>query len=342
MSSPSLASDSYTSFTSFTERHAAPNHLFSADVASDTSERGVILKDLEDSISLDEHNAQYLLKAFDISLDDRSARMPGDDSFASHFPEVLLESPTSTRSRHVELDCEHRPENPFLSTPLRLKHFSRLSPTTLRGLLRSPSVRSLSPDFSEELPSDYFLDAALDHASESPVASVFPKRDLFAGPMTPPMTGKIPDCAQLPSARVDLPAVAELKPSPSDPEAFISPLPSPPHDNEAQRASVYHLMPAATIEQFRRVIDELSLSSGQSLIERRQAPPLPQVQTLTPPRASIAKKPAGFLEVEFATLLLERAENEEAEAEKLAQMAKRLRNLAECRRTLAHLMQDSD
>ncbi|KAF9046046.1 hypothetical protein BDZ89DRAFT_1058607 [Hymenopellis radicata] len=369
--SPSCLSSS--SYTSFSERHLGSHHLFSSSTEPESVGRQALIQTLDDSISSDEQNVQNLLKAFDISVRDIQ-RVDSEPSLpAPPFPELILDIPTtSTPLRAKNTDRRH----PFLSTPLRLKHFSKLSPTILRGLLRSPSVRADSSDgsLSDDLASDYFFDDDAALVPESPVARVFPAdkenpaksadSDFFGragGPMTPPLTGRIPECAKLPSLSYaplqrsmdfedtsPLKNGGGLKPGAADPEEFVSPFPSPPLETE--RHSVFlptqhHSMPAATIEQFRRVIDELGgPSSRKSISERRDAPPLPKVHVK--PRVHIPSpisppgKKAGFLEVEFAGLLLERAENEDDEAEELSRMVDRLRHLAECRRVLARVIKD--
>ncbi len=358
--SPSCLSSS--SYTSFSERYIGSHHLFSSSTEPESVGRQALIQTLNDSILSDEQNVQNLLKAFDISV--RDIQRVDSESFlpAPQFPELILDIPTtSTPLRAKNTDRRH----PFLSTPLRLKHFSKLSPTILRGLLRSPSVRADSSDgsFSDEQASDYFVDdAAL--VPESPVARVFPAAekengksadsDFFrrAGPMTPPLTGRIPDCDKLPSlSYTPLERFLDFEESSPFKHAadlkFVSPLPSPPLETERHSSILstqHHSMPAATIEQFRRVIDELEGPSRKSISERRDAPPLPKVHVkprvhIPSPISPPAKK-AGLLEVEFAGLLLERAENEDDEAEELSRMVDRLRHLAECRRVLARAIQD--
>jgi hypothetical protein len=152
-----------------------------------------LLTDLNFALEDDEATAETLLKAFDLSLDDCDPKL---STFDVHVPaQVELAQDSFTLPPSTS-------QNPFLSTPMRLKHFSRLSPSILRVLLRSPSLRSPS-----------LCDDSLDSAPESlgspllrwrpdnlhaPSDSDLQSRQASL-PLTPPPTGRIPFSTQLPN-----------------------------------------------------------------------------------------------------------------------------------------------
>ncbi|KIY67339.1 hypothetical protein CYLTODRAFT_454526 [Cylindrobasidium torrendii FP15055 ss-10] len=178
--------------------------------------------------------------------------------------------------------------------------------------------------------------------------------------MTPPPTLKLP-ATELPLDIGVLGVGLEVEtPSPgktlaTSQDTFLSPLPSPPIEEESEdliSGSYFsHRYPAvlpATVNQFRRVIGEMT---GKKPLKHRRSSPEVSVVTASPTSLSAAcspihlterkfsKRRAGFLEVEFAQLLRDRAADEEAEAEVLYDMAQRLKSLAKKRRALAERVQ---
>jgi hypothetical protein len=158
-----------------------------------------LLTDLNFAVDGDEASAETLLKTFDLSLYDDPKPSAFDDdarTAASAPAELTQDSFTDLRPSSSQ--------NPFLSTPLRLKHFSKLSPSILRALLRSPSLRS--PSFGDDS-----LDSNSNSLSPvgSPVPQWRPNNSPFVNAnsdsqspqpsllLTPPPTARIPFSAQL-------------------------------------------------------------------------------------------------------------------------------------------------
>ncbi|KIY49563.1 hypothetical protein FISHEDRAFT_58429 [Fistulina hepatica ATCC 64428] len=98
-------------------------------------------------------------------------------------------------------------KHPFLTTPLRMKHFPRLSPSILRRLLRSPSIRLSSPDSSfgrdSSFASSQEAHSVLDICGASPISpdSVQENSPIPPGPPSFPEAGtsaeKCQACAEL-------------------------------------------------------------------------------------------------------------------------------------------------
>ncbi|KAJ6629193.1 hypothetical protein B0H10DRAFT_29712 [Mycena sp. CBHHK59/15] len=264
-----------------------------------------LLTELHVDVQEEELTAETLLKAFDISLHD----LPTCDTLqASGF---LSESGKQTKDRAGtnESPANHpHSQNPFLSTPLRLKHFPRLSPTILRVLLRSPSLPSSSfcGDDSFEVP--YSVDSTPDLDEPFPLGS-----PLFGLRTTSNSAEERCSCAEE-SAVTTRACSLPLTPPPSGHIPFSSQLPDPAFHNSTERIfdhghhpagvarnytmagpfldSVSHVMdnfpsnslvsPAAVIN-FRRVIDELKgLDSGDQGVNSAfeckhddNSPPLP-------------------------------------------------------------------
>ncbi|KAG7448981.1 uncharacterized protein BT62DRAFT_1073523 [Guyanagaster necrorhizus] len=344
--------------------------MVSPNVDRYTSAKSIIrpkcLQCLADTISLDEKSAEYLFKAFDVSNGDLHSTSPVAISPLLPPLEPFAEPPSfSLPPRDDESDVKH----PYLSTPLRMKHFSKLSPTILRGLLRSPSLRVFTPDPSvSEEHSGYLLDPALITSSRSfeHLDSNHPPTDAAEGHnlpylISPPPAAKIPSVPHLPVCDEIYTAKMSQTVGPVlfHSKKFVSPLPSPPF--EERRPSLRtHTCPASslsasTIAQFRLVVDELG-RTGNGLEKRK-----PLQSNLRPsllPEASrtvdlqsqgstgvvgnvtpLTMRAHGVLEAEFVDLLLQRAEREEAEAEQLRTSAMRLRMLAQRRRKLARIVQ---
>ncbi|KAJ7591297.1 hypothetical protein C8J56DRAFT_1163281 [Mycena floridula] len=127
--------------------------------------REQLLQDLEDIVFAAEQASMNILRSFDIDDEPPYAETEEDDDKTSYIQPQSPESPVA---------------NPFLSTPLRLKHFSRLSPSILESLLRSPSIRIPTPDNSFD-PSELSISLLKSRQSE--------RWDML--PMTPPPTGRL-------------------------------------------------------------------------------------------------------------------------------------------------------
>ncbi|KAF7313624.1 hypothetical protein HMN09_00518800 [Mycena chlorophos] len=250
----------------------------------------------------EEELVQTLLKAFDLKLD------------LYQEPDVPAFNPDALYSAS------------FLSTPLRTKHFSRLSPSILRGLLRSPSLRS---EFEDSLDDISVISPNRHTASECNTHGPSP-------PLTPPPTARIPDSEQLPN--VDIFAGSQVQDITDSVRA--SSLLSPPK----RAAANYLLLSPAAVRNFKRVIDEMKgfgPESGEAIAERknpvRSCPASPCVgllhTTSTPARNGFGT--LGVLEEEFVRLLEQRAADEAAHAKELREIADRLDALARSKRKLA-------
>ncbi|KAJ7179323.1 hypothetical protein C8R46DRAFT_1324569 [Mycena filopes] len=334
---------------------------------SDAGNRWRLLTNLHEILDNDEETAEILLKAFDLSLHDC-------DSNTQNF---LTESPPSTQT---PMDPDHSRQagteigssscqNPFLSTPMRLKHFSRLSPSILRDLLRSPSLRtpSLCDDSldsasnSNDLSSPQFPVSAW-RLNKSPPANF--ESDLQSRrpslPLTPPPSARIPFSTQLSNytpgkrwtlclsnvfltcfpafRRQEIAHVVRTLPSTTQPNSLVSP---------------------SAVRNFQRVIDEmrgmdsarevtrrseddsfLSLSSDQSIGGDFEATSnIHNISHDSPPMNQTLET----LEDEFVNLLQERAAEEEEDAKELRALADRLERIAKGRRRLAvHITERKD
>ncbi|KAK0453380.1 hypothetical protein EV421DRAFT_1897393 [Armillaria borealis] len=347
--------DGYTSFSEY----GRSNKAYSS---AETIGRPSYLKRLADTISFDEKSAEYLFKAFDVDV-------ISNDDFHSSSPSSL--SPPFADAPSFSLPNEREIEHPYLSTPLRLKHFSKLSPTILRGLLRSPSLRVFTPDtsFSEECSVGYLLDPALVTSSrsfEQSKSSTAKEHVLY--PISPPPTAKFPSTPHLPTLSVFDEIPTEMSRAVESPvlshskEFVLSLPPSPPLEERRPFLHTHHTCPglsASTIAQFRLVVDELGRTGNdpekRSLLQSNLRPSLlPQATPsktrdsqrsaeiggkVPPPTTQEPTHVQGVLEEEFVDLLLTRAEREEAEAEQLKALAMRLRKLAQRRRELARVVQ---
>ncbi|KAJ7068073.1 hypothetical protein C8F01DRAFT_1116777 [Mycena amicta] len=281
--------------------------------------RSGLVYDLNLVVDEEEDLAQTLLKAFDLDLGlSTSFRQQ-----ANH-PDTLAEFCSLS----------------FLSTPLRMKHFSKLSPSILRGLLRSPSLRGPSPcDDSLEsisslkstaLPSVATRLVNLAQPDENPNANVLIREPYL--PLTPPPTARIPSSELLPAATyVDAEDI-------TDRAAHLpSPLPT----------AANHLISPATVRHFQRVIDEMKGFSHvpvepPSILASisRSASPVPDDAVIPLTSTPALNRTFGVLEEEFAWLLQQRAADEEADANQLRELADRLQALGTARRKLAALIAD--
>ncbi|KAK0468104.1 uncharacterized protein EV420DRAFT_1685574 [Desarmillaria tabescens] len=358
--------DGYTSFSEY----GRPNKAYSS---AEPIGRPRCLQRLADTISCDEKSAEYLFKAFDVDVIDNGDLYSNSPVATSSLLPPFADPPSfSLQPRDDERDVEH----PYLSTPLRMNYFSKLSPTILRDLLRSPSLRVFSPDtsFSEEC-SGYLLDSALVASSHpfEPSKSSDPFTDtakwrVLSYPISPPPTAKIPSAPHLPALSVcdeistddvEVSHTVESSISSYSKELALT-LPSPPLEERRPLLHTRHTCPrlsASTIAQFRLVVDELGRTGNdpekRSLLQSNLRPSLLPTAckfthaqgsagvagNITPSTMQEPSRVHGVLEAEFVDLLLQRAEREEAEAEQLKALGMRLRMLAQRRRELARVVQ---
>ncbi|KAJ6516112.1 hypothetical protein C8R45DRAFT_232031 [Mycena sanguinolenta] len=312
-----------------------------------------LVTDLNFAVDDEEASAETLLKAFDLSLYDCDLEpQPRLDDVHAAAPAELAEN------RSTDLPPSSS-QNPFLSTPLRLKHFSKLSPSILRALLRSPSLRcpsfgddsldsvpnSLSPLGSPAAPhwrpdNSPLVNADSDFQSRAPSL-----------PLTPPPTARIPFTQLLKthSAKPSLPRPETTDATHTTP--FVAPQPN-------------LLISPSAVRNFQRVIDEMKGvdSSSNSVQEPtgieeeisflelsspRLSSPLgkglltPETDTHdiglpSPPRSKDFT--LGTLEDEFVALLQQRATAEEEDAAELHALAVRLERIAGMRRHLAAMI----
>ncbi|KAJ7228875.1 hypothetical protein GGX14DRAFT_415505 [Mycena pura] len=321
--------------------------------------RASLLYDLDLVVNEEEAMVETLLKAFDIDL---------------HEPNVLcLSAPFKVhdiaKESEIAKDSQigSRPsssQNPFLSTPLRLKHFSKLSPSILRGLLRSPSVRS--PSFYEDSIPCSASELSDFCTPEPPVVKGYPTNaPIESGakcrqpspPLTPPPTGRIPFSAQLPDPCFGkLQNITHLyRESRTDTSSSI------PRHRAANTITVAtqpdSLVSPATFRNFQRVIDEMKgvaefgqetnlhfLEKEDSILppSRPSNPAAAYVvpEDILPPVnvPVVVERTFGVLEEEFVRLLEQRASEEEADAKELRALADRLEMIGKGRRKLAILM----
>ncbi|KAF7352978.1 hypothetical protein MVEN_01265400 [Mycena venus] len=238
----------------------------------DVGSRWRLLTDLNFAIDDDEASAETLLKAFDLSLYDGDAKPPRfDDVQAAPVAAEL------TQDSFTDLPPSSS-QNPFLSTPLRLKHFSKLSPSILRALLRSPSLRS--PSFGDDSLDSAPNSISLSHPSlGSPARRWRPNNSPLVNadsdfqsrqpslPLTPPPTGRIPFSTQLHNpyppkpCNVNVNVAADISiPFPDTANAvhttpFTFPAPQLPDS----------LISPSAVRNFQRVIDEMKgVESGSN------------------------------------------------------------------------------
>ncbi|KAJ6539135.1 hypothetical protein B0H19DRAFT_1177325 [Mycena capillaripes] len=307
-----------------------------------------LLADLNLALDDDEAAAEILLKAFDLSLDDYVSK-------PSRFDDIHIPAQPGELTQVSLTDLPpSASQNPFLSTPLRLKHFSKLSPSILREILRSPSIRcddSLDSvpesndlsSFGSPLTTPQWRPNDSPHAAnaDSDLQSRQPSL-----PLTPPPTGRIP-FSTLPDDPVKL--------------CNVSDLPIPRHIANATH-TVFHttqpsLVSPSVVRNFQRVIDEMKgVDSSQEatrindevsfLLLSSPDPSSPTGRIFGPENDThdisplnappLAKdRTLGTLEDEFMTLLQQRAMEEEADAKELRALASRLERIAKGRRHLA-------
>ncbi|KAJ4492955.1 hypothetical protein C8J55DRAFT_485697 [Lentinula edodes] len=182
------------------------SHVFNSrrSNSSITSSRQELLYELLSGIQADEDSARLLLRTFDI---DEECDYEHEDAFTPRTPlrpvkDLSPPHETNAPEDSAAFNSLLRPshsENPFLSTPLRVKYFPNLSPSILRQLLRSPSPNFYNPDGSFEAVSASPLSLAIPSSPElqniRKTSSANPQADQPSSliyPLTPPLTARIP------------------------------------------------------------------------------------------------------------------------------------------------------
>ncbi|KAJ7774324.1 hypothetical protein DFH07DRAFT_767490 [Mycena maculata] len=304
-----------------------------------------LLNELDFVVEGDEAQAEVLSKAFDLSLYNCHT-VPLQPS-EPHDPASELSQDWLTDFRPPP----GRSQNPFLSTPLRLKHFSRLSPSILRDLLRSPSLRSssLCDDSLDSVVRPYST-AEFDYL---PCANPLQSSQQSL-PLTPPPSGRIPCLAELPDPDLDpgKPKIVAMFSCHDLPctAPMTGNFPPPPPNS---------LVSSATVRNFQRVIDEMKgvdprdranytedTSSNFALPSPLSSPAggffIPEADTSDISRPvdgpRVMDRTLGALEDEFVSLLQQRAIEEEADAKELRALADRLERIGKGRRHLATLI----
>ncbi|KAJ3723205.1 hypothetical protein C8R42DRAFT_720339 [Lentinula raphanica] len=195
--------------TNWTKR--ALHSLSQRSTLSANPERRELLYEVSCAIQVEEESSRTLLQAFDIYEDyeqeEEGLLTPsasGPMSDVLNVPGEINSTPQNAVISSLPLPSTH-PEHPFLSTPLRSKYFSRLSPSILRQLLRTPSPNVYTPDSSFEVPSSPTLNSfstvpSLDFSDAQAQESLCTESQVTqtAGstmdyyPLTPPLTARIP------------------------------------------------------------------------------------------------------------------------------------------------------
>ncbi|KAJ6510022.1 hypothetical protein C8R47DRAFT_777950 [Mycena vitilis] len=325
-------------------------------MSSELDSRWRLLTDLNFTLDDDEAAAETLLKAFDFRLDDFDPR-------PSKFDDIRVPAQPERTQDPLADFLPSTSQNPFLTTPLRLKHFSRLSPSVLRVLLRSPSLRSssLCDDSLDGAPESNELSSRFESPLTLPQWQWRPNNPTRANPnsdlqsrqpslpLTPPPTGRIPFSTELPSPDPKLCDVDDLSfPSRDVPNAVHSIF---------RTTDPNSLVSASAVRNFQRVIDEMKgVDYGQdatgtddqiSFLLLSSDPPSPAERSFALESDSHVSMPfvngptltmertLGTLEDEFVTLLQQRAIEEEVDAKELRAFADRLERMAKGRRHLA-------
>ncbi|CAK5276019.1 unnamed protein product, partial [Mycena citricolor] len=269
-----------------------------------------LLCDYQDTIEDQEQATQILLKAFDLDLHDSP----------------LLSNPASrreTRELNTPPDLSETQhtgsQNPFLSTPMRMKHFSKLSPSILRDLLRSPSLRNSSFDNENSLDS---IPRSTPEASDLAAAVAFNARSTDTMPLTPPPTARLPFTERLADSSIDF--IEEIA------SMYLNDLPSP---LACKPAPCHIQVSPTTVRHFQKVIDEMR---G---VDVRQVLQIEEQESVVEQTSIAEEGKMGTLEKEFVGLLHERAIEDESEAITLRSLADRLERMAHARRRLAGTME---
>ncbi|KAJ7047582.1 hypothetical protein C8F04DRAFT_1247215 [Mycena alexandri] len=320
-----------------------------------------LLTDLNLTLDDDEATAETLLKAFDLSLHDCGSKPRFDD--------------VSTQNERTQDSFTELPpptsQNPFLSTPMRLKHFSRLSPSILRDLLRSPSLRSpsLCDDSLDSAPNSndfaylgspvranvVSLDRLPSFRNANAESDLQSRRPSL--PLTPPPSARIPFLNQLSNhafgKRWTLLLIELLLPvcftafrrQEIDPAAHaVFPAmqqPSPSAFRNFQRVidEMRGVDSAQEVPRFEENHSVLSLSS-EPLSQTRAFEPTANTPDIFHDSPPAMNRTLGTLEDEFVNLLQERAGEEEEDAKELRALADRLERIARGRRHLADRIVD--
>ncbi|KAL1710112.1 hypothetical protein EV121DRAFT_193638 [Schizophyllum commune] len=240
-------------------------------------ELSILIGDLELGVDAEEEELGLVLQALHSELelprDESSSRNGSMGNEAATETRVEVASPDGAgaiRHDHLAADTTRSfsgslVKATYLSTPLRTKFFPRVSPTTLRLLLQSPSTSVESPNSSISTDSsDVAIISVLGEAphiqgfqtatisvadravlhdmrvatppSMFPKPATKPQFPTTAMPLTPPPTGELPSVARFPSP-VQLPLSPESPTAIDDPEypcnalditQNFSPPPTPP------------------------------------------------------------------------------------------------------------------
>ncbi|KAJ4472278.1 hypothetical protein J3R30DRAFT_1062138 [Lentinula aciculospora] len=364
----------------YSARRNAHTSLLRRSGLSTTSSRLKLLHELLCGIQADEDSARTLLQAFDIDIKEECGlKGVNEASFPPQTPShsvpdidtlnTLYEMNTPKQSTGFNsfLPPSHS-ENTFLATPSRIKYFTKLSPSILRQLSRSPS------------PNDYTLDGSFEAVSASssfPSISTLepsnvpelPCEILQASrtnyPLTPPLTARIP-CTDPHETHV------RMLHSPLDLDVVSTPgfhvenltFDSVP-DIRAYLSSVTPFTASDSRHNKRQRLHDEIRAGGENLASLLQVRDSSRVGEVfpsisvtsdsfdvpsTPVRPSfrnvkiVQKWPRGsintgrVLQQEFVELLEARAMEEEKQAQELDLMAKKLERLAMQRRQLIALM----
>ncbi|KAJ3931579.1 MAG: hypothetical protein NXY57DRAFT_206126 [Lentinula lateritia] len=172
--------------------------------SSITTSRQELLYELLSGIQADEDSARLLLQTFDI---DEECDSEDEDAFTPQTPLRPVKdlnpphetnAPQNSAAFNSPLHPSHS-ENPFLSTPLRVKYFPNLSPSILRQLLRSPSPNFYSSDGSFEAvsasPLSLSIPGSLELQNVRKTSCANPQAGQPSSliyPLTPPSTARIP------------------------------------------------------------------------------------------------------------------------------------------------------
>ncbi|KAF8897280.1 hypothetical protein BD779DRAFT_1489992 [Infundibulicybe gibba] len=341
------------------------------------------VSDLASGIAQDESNIKSLLQAFDLRTGSppkltKSIRggakaglytsLTGDTLGGANSMGVFGIPPT-----------KKRPEHHFLSTPIRLKEFPRLSPDTLRYLLRSPPPWLPESDPSYESNTSAKLSPAPTGQSRNVKDNGISGYPFY--PLTPPSTVVVPPSKIFPTFDSENPfnlAAENTEPhlSPmcgsfstnsayhagtsSARYALQIPEPQGPGAKDAGTGFIAgypgSLVSPRVLRKFRSVINELQGVDDPPHDGREiNTIPFPNIAlTETLPLETRSESPPPSppfnyvqdltsetvsLDAEFSALLLHRALHEEAKAEELKALAARLETLAQQRRVLIKCME---
>lgn len=274
-----------------------------------------ILEHVSDSVAADEQSVALLLRAFDLE----DPNIPATPPYSSP-PRTPL-SRLRPKQDYTP-DSVPRSRHPFLNTPMRNQYFPSLDPLILRELLRSP------PDF--ELSSGLTL-------KKTPL-----KRSQSSFPETPEIkvTRTTMNRKSLPTS--PFPAFASPSPVTRGPPSSLR---LPPHEHQEQDNDDFQTSRVSIKESRRPRAINPEVSSGviedfHLVLDEMKGLEPPTTQKSEQSSTNKAKFPcpkpphAGPLRQEFAAILNDKAEKEEAACKMLRTLADRLESLAKKRRLL--------